>query len=307
MKNRLRMALLLASSLTFSGSVGAADDAPSAPAAAGSAPMRLAQATKESVEKRLSLVSTLIENSSAAKQVESSGDTAAKERQNKARDLHRQASDAYKAGDYSKASKLLDDSAKQMMGGVRLATPEQVTAGKKRADFDAKMESVNALLSAQKRISTEKGAGKDSADTSRQIEKLMQEAKDLAAANKFDEGRARLDQAYLLTKASVSSMRSGDTLVRSLNFANKEEEYHYEVDRNDTHQMLVKVLLDEKRESTPGLEKTVKGFTDKAADLRSQAEKLAGKKDFQGAIGLLEDSTKELVRAIRSAGIYIPG
>ena len=39
-------------------------------------------------------------------------------------------------------------------------------------------------------------------------------------------------------------MRSGDTLVRSLNFASKEEEYRYEIDRNDTHQMLIKVLVE---------------------------------------------------------------
>jgi hypothetical protein len=51
----------------------------------------------------------------------------------------------------------------------------------------------------------------------------------------------------------------------------------------------------------------VKGFVDKATQLRTQAESTASKGDYVGGIKLLEDSTAELVKAIRGAGIYIPG
>jgi hypothetical protein len=34
---------------------------------------------------------------------------------------------------------------------------------------------------------------------------------------------------------------------------------------------------------------------------------MATKKDYEAGIQLLEESTKELVRAIRGAGVYIPG
>ena len=47
--------------------------------------------------------------------------------------------------------------------------------------------------------------------------------------------------------------------------------------------------------------------TEQAAALRVNAEAMAKRKDFESGIKLLEDSTKELVRAIRSAGVYIPG
>jgi hypothetical protein len=50
----------------------------------------------------------------------------------------------------------------------------------------------------------------------------------------------------------------------------------------------------------------VKVYLDRAAKLRDQADDLAGKKDFEAAIKLLESSTRELVRAIRGAGVYIP-
>ena len=44
-----------------------------------------------------------------------------------------------------------------------------------------------------------------------------------------------------------------------------------------------------------------------AAALREDAEVAAGKEEYVEAIELLEESTKELIRAIRSAGVYIPG
>jgi hypothetical protein len=308
----LKSALAVAIGTLFlqAGLAGAAD-APAAPAAApvegqSVRPPR-APETKEQIERRLTSVSTLIESSSGAKQVESSGNPQAQAQRAKARELHQQADVAFKKGDLPVASKLLDEAAKTMFDGVRQAAPEQLNGEKKQRDFDNRLESVKALLSAQKRISAEKKLGAKGAETTAKIETQIREAQALAATGKIDEGKAALDKVYVATRSSIETMREGDTLVRSLNFATKEEEYHYEVDRNDTHKMLVKVLLEEKRASNPNLESMVQKYVEQAAVLRTSAEGLASKKDYEGAIKVLEDSTKELVRAIRGAGVYIPG
>lgn len=262
---------------------------------------------KEQLERRLASVATLIEKSSAARQIEASANPEALALRGKARELQQQADDAYKTGNYANASRMLDQAAKMMFDSVRLASPEQVTGEKKQRDFDNRMESVKALLAAQKRISAEKRQGAKGTETSNTIEAQMRDATALAAAGKLDQGRALLDQVYLTTKLAIEGLRNGDTLVRSLHFSSREEEYHYEVDRNDTHKMLIKVLLDEKRASNAGLESMVQKYLEQAAVLRGQADGMAAKKDFESGIRLLEDSTKELVRAIRSAGVYIPG
>lgn len=301
---KVGLAALVGALSMQTGFVAAAD----APAAEGQAarPAR-APETKEQLERRLGSVETLIETSSGAKQIEASGNAQAQAERAKARDMRKQAEDAFKKGDYPTASRLLDGAAKTMFEAVRSAAPEQITAEKKQRDFDNRLESVKALLSAQKRITAEKKLGAKGAETTARIEAQIREAQALAAAGKLDEGRTALDKVYVATRTSIESMREGDTLVRSLNFATKEEEYHYEVDRNDTHKMLVKVLLEEKRASNPNLETMVQKYVDQAATLRTNAEGLASKKDYEGAIKVLEDSTKELVRAIRSAGVYIPG
>jgi hypothetical protein len=265
-------------------------------------PARNATVDRVRLEQQLAAVDTLLEKSSAARQVETRGDTTAQQKREKAREIYRHARAAFEAGQYARASELLPEATMQMFEAVRLSAPEDVAAPKARADYQARLESVNALHAAYQRVAAEKSGTAGVEETSRQIENLIRDAQRLAGENKVDAGRAALDRAYLLTKAAVSSLRSGDTLVRTLHFATPAEEYHYEVDRNDTHQMLIKVLLEGKSRTT-----AQQAFIDKALLLRTQADAVAAGADHAGAIKLMEESTRELIRAIRSAGVFIPG
>lgn len=269
-------------------------------AQAASAQPAAAPVDVAALERRLAAVETLIERSSAARQIESSAVPAALQKRESARASHRRAADAYRAGDLARASLLLPEASVQMFEAVKLAAPEQVTAAKRRSDFDARLESARSLLAAQQRIGGEKavpGAG----DTTRAIEGLVRQAEGQAGSGRIAEASATIERAYLLAKAAIGSMRGGDTLVRSLTFASRDEEYRYELDRNETHRMLLAVLLDAAKaeRAAPNVQR--------AAALRTRAEGAAKAGDPESAIGLLEDSTRELVRAIRAAGVYIPG
>lgn len=258
---------------------------------------------REQLERRVQSIGTLIEGSSAARQIDGSGVAAARERRDNARLIHREAVAALAGNDLAGAARLLDQAAREMMDGARLAKPEQVAGEKHKRDFEARLESARALLAAQQRITKEKGSTREAQDAARSIERQIGEAQAIAAQGRYEEARPVLDRAYLTARVSIESMRRGDTLVRSLNFASKREEYDYEIDRNDTHAMLIKVLLADRKDAAPAMAP----FTEKAAALRSEAEAQAKKGDHAAGIRLLEDSTRELVRAIRSGGIYIPG
>jgi hypothetical protein len=305
---------LFAISLLLSSMLAAAEPQPQpTPAAAApeSAASRLAASyehvDKEQLAGRLESVKRLLTISSAARQIEASKNPQSLALREDAGALYNSAYDAYKAGDLQKASLLLNETTKMMFKAVASAAPEDITAKKVENDFKVRHESVKALLSAYKRIAAEKSTSKGIAETVAQVEKTMADAVKLADAGKFAEGRTELDRAYVAVKTGVRSLRDGDTVVRSLNFATKEDEYRYELDRNDTHQMLILVLTDEKRASSPDLDKQISAFVAKAKELRASAETSAAAKDYTAAIKLLEDSTAELVRAIRNAGVYIPG
>jgi tetratricopeptide (TPR) repeat protein len=258
---------------------------------------------REQVERRLQSVATLIESSSAARQIDASGVSAAREKRDNARLIHREAAASLSSGDAAGASKLLDQAAREMMNGARLAKPEEVQAAKDKRDFDTRLDSARALLAAQQRITQEKNAGAEARDAARRIESEIAQAEKLVAAARLPEARAMLDRAYLTARVSIESLRRGDTLVRSLNFASAKEEYDYEIDRNDTHRMLVRMLQSERREAAPMMQPVL----ERADALRRDGETQAQRGDHRAAIKTLEDSTRELVRAIRAGGLYIPG
>lgn len=269
-----------------------------------SAASRLAGNKMDKVQltSNLESLGKLLETSSAARQIDSSKAPEAMQRRDRARELHSAAKLALDQGNLEKATALLAESRSTFFDAVRFAAPEEVTAKKFENDYLLRLESVEALLGAYKRVSGEKSA-KGVAETVAQIEKSKAVAAALAKERKFKEARIEIDRGYLVAKAGLTSLRSGDTLVRSLNFANKEEEYHYEIDRNNTHLMLIKVLVDENKASGD----MVQGYLSKGQELRIKADEAASRKAYDEAVKLLEQATAELVRAIRNAGIYIPG
>ena len=268
----------------------------------------LEKAKTSSAQDRQASVEKLVEISSAAQRIDKSGNKAAMMRRNEARLLLRKAKDANASGDTAEADKLLHKATQVMFEAVRLMEKDQSLTDKEHNDFNARLDSINALCEAYDRIRGEKGLGPaKQSELYPIVRQKLAQAKDLDEHGKTTQGRKLLDEAYVAAKVAIEHLRGGDTLVRSLSFANKEEEYRYEIDRNDTHKMLVNVLLKEKMAENTKIKAMVDKYMERAISLREKAENQAAGGNYQGAIHTLEESTKEIVKSIRSAGIYIPG
>lgn len=259
-----------------------------------------------SVASRLGNVRRLVFASSGAARVRASGNSDAKARQRDAERLLADAEQAYEAGDMQLAQDRLQRATEAMFAAIRGVGTGTAGVNKKNRDFDARFQSVDALLNAIERVAEEKGGMQGVQQRAQGLRREAATAKQLAAAGKLDQARARLDVVYDKTKTELERLREGETLVRTLEFASDEEEYRYELDRNDTHQMLVKVLLED-RVKQPATRQRVDEFVAKSSVLRAQAEAEAGSGAYDRAVESLEKATMELQRAIRSAGVYIPG
>ena len=260
-------------------------------------------------EDRLHFVEQLLTVSSAARRVKASGDPDVKTLYRAARELYQRAVKAMEDGDRDAAGEALFYSTETMFRAVRLTRADgqaEKGSGKAERDVQARLSSVEALMKALERIGQEKGR----ADLVREVRSATETALATAQAqmesNQPYSARKTLDAAYVQIKAAISQLRSGDTLVRSLHFESKRDEYLYELDRNDTHKMLVQLLLEEKLQD-PKARKRVQKYLDRAVALRAEAEKLAEEGDYAGAVTRLEESTTQYVRAIRNSGFYIPG
>lgn len=259
-------------------------------------------------ESRLQSVEKLLETSSAAQQIRGSDNQAAKDKHEQAVELFEKAKLAEGKGDEQQAADLLKQATKTMFEATRMIKKDDSFMAKDVRDFDERKASVEALCTAYENIAKEKGIDKATENELHAfVYKRVDQAEALKKDDRVKEGRKMLDEAYVAAKVAIEHLRGGETLVRSLNFASSEEEYHYEVDRNDTHRMLVDVLLKEKMKTNWGIEAMVNKFMESADKLRARADEQASDGEYENAIGTMEQSTKEIVRAIRSAGIYIPG
>jgi len=257
-------------------------------------------------DQRLESLGKLLETSSGARQIQQSDNAEALALRQEARDAYQRARDAHTAGRDAEVPALLDQAANKMFMAVRLVRKPQGVEQKQVADYQRRRESVDALLVAQQRVSSEKKMAAEGATVLEQVEGLTSKADGLAQRQELEGAMVLVNQAYTVIKVSLKSMRGGDTLVRSLQFESEEEEYRYELDRNDTHAMLADIVLREKGASS-GLGDMAAKLLEEATGLRKRAEREAADKKFAAAIESLEQSTKQLVRVIRSGGLYIPG
>lgn len=264
------------------------------------------QTTPQAVESRIGNLERLIKHSAGAQRIASTPNAEAKRLREEAGSHLEAAQRLHADGDNVGASVELDQATQKMFAAVRAAGPGEAGVQKQREDYENRYESTKVLLSALQRIADEKGQQQRYAGETRGIQMRMEAAQRMAEKGNMESARAEIDKAYEAAKHAVETLRQGDTLVRSLNFATKEEEYRYELDRNDTHKMLVTELLND-RLLNDRAQKIVDELVAKAEGLRAKAEKQAAEGAFEAAIESLETATKELVRAIRSAGVYIPG
>ncbi|MBF0295656.1 MAG: hypothetical protein HQL96_10755 [Magnetococcales bacterium] len=295
---------ILSGILALSGALGAwAGEAPQAkaPGTGGEQTQNKWSADPQQIAQRMDALTTLINKSSGAQKIAAAGNPEASAMRDQALAGLQEARSAYDRKDYEGAKKLLGQASQTMFEAIRKADGGASEREKQSMDFDRRLASVKVLLDAHIRISGEKGRGQE---TNEEIRKAMDEAVKMHQGGDTTRARLRLDEGYVTAKLGIEKLRRGDTLVRSLNFKNKEEEYHYEVDRNDTHQMLINMLLQNKGDA---VKQMADQFVKRARDLRDQAEKQAAAGKFDAAVTTMESSTDELVKAIRGAGVYIPG
>jgi len=246
----------------------------------------------------------LLTVSSLAKKVQSSNSPSALTAYKKAIEQYNSAVNTKIRGEQNK---FLNQARIAMFTAARAATPQQEMQSDRAVVYNNKKATLRSLRDALLRINSESSASNEMKETLAHIDELEDKADALAEQNKYSEALEPLEQAFLMVKSSVQNLRQGKTLVRSLNFASKKEEYEYELDRNHTHFMLLKMLIDKKKNLSDYSKRQITTLRARAEQLAKQAEKLAANNDYPLAVETLEESTKQLVRAIRMGGVFIPG
>lgn len=220
------------------------------------------------------------------------------------------------AGSFAEANRVLrqgyEKATAQVIGlrsGQRLETARngQYSTGAK-GDADGpvvkdRTDTTRAMLEAYRRIVAEKG--KTDPHGIGRVEELIATTTGYEKAGRLADARRAIGQAYDIVTAMVASVRQGDRLVKTLKFDNPAEEYAYELDRNNSFRLLLKMARGADAAS-PSARQGDLAQRD-ADSLREQAEKAAAAGRYAEAVRLLEQATSHLANAIRASGLFIPG
>jgi len=261
---------------------------------------------KEPLQERIEFIEILLNESSAARQVMDSDIEEAKRLRSQAVEQYGLALRAFESGDSDAATAGLTETVRLMYAAVAASQQGGTVTAKDDRDFQNRRASVDALLAAHQRIAAERNQQKQHKLLREEITVKLNAADEFFELGDSEQAMRHVNAAYDKVKLAVRQFRDGETLVRELKFATKEDEYLYELDRNDTHRMLVQVLLRERLEDEH-IRERVAPVLSIADELRKLAESQASDGQFVDAVETLEKSTRELVKAIRGAGVYIPG
>jgi tetratricopeptide (TPR) repeat protein len=251
-------------------------------------------------------IDMLLTRSVAVKTIEASDDDAAKANLQKARDLAVEAKSDLESSLFQEANDKLNRALSLVNSEAQRLSKHTVQRDQLAASYEKRLHTVQTFLKAYQRVAKETNANPVVAEQTANLESLISTAKQEAAAGRYREANGILDAAYEEARGDIRKMRSGKTLVRSLNFDTPEKEYDYEVGRNKSHQMLLKFAIAEKKPPQMFL-KRIEELRQRAMTYRGTAEKSAADKDYPAAIDEMVRSTTTLLKAIRMTGLYIPG
>lgn len=261
---------------------------------------------KDQREKKLHALGELIGKSSVSKQVLNSDNQASMQKYKLAQSLHEQAVTAFNEGKYDESDMLMGKAKKALLEAAKLSNSQGNRKDKEKKSYESMQRSMNALLDAMQRIGAEKGKSKHVEPIAEKTRNLLKQADQNFSSGRYREGTELLGKAMQGIDTAINEMRSGDTLTRSLSFATPKEEYQYELDRNETHLMLVNVYLAEMPADVEVRSK-IENHLEGAREFRKKAEEMATKDRYQDAVREMESSTINIIKAIRAMGVYIPG
>jgi hypothetical protein len=137
------------------------------------------------------------------------------------------------------------------------------------------------------------------------VDALLDDARNLASAELFAQAIRAVQNAEQGLVGALSRLLGASTLVYAERFETQQAEFAYELDRNRSYEELVPVAVSEMRPSADAL-RVVGRFVERNQSLREQAQGMAGRKDYRGALKALRAGTEQLQRALANAGVVVP-
>lgn len=221
----------------------------------------------------------------------------------KALDVKAQAALAAERGDHVLADRLLSEAIAMLSRTLRSAVPTEDRFAQKRR-YAELAKNVTAfrqslLETAKDRQLTERDIDLERIDT------WIHQAAWAAGNEQFRQANTFLASSYQLIVSNIARFRDNETVYHALVFKDAQDEYRYEQQRYISHELLVQMMLGESDISMNRREQ-LSELVRLAEELHRKAGVDWKNGDQQTAIETEVKAIRELIRALRLAGLYVP-
>lgn len=257
---------------------------------------------QSAVYNKIKFFSWLVNDSPTVDRIMKSSDSSAVEQLSLARALLDQAQAEYDDGELLLADKKISLGLKQMTSVSRKIKDDDRVESARKEHFQELKQHIESFYDAFERVAREKNNETVDAMLDRnKLKMIMQRADTHYQEGQLALANHELKQAADIVDMALRDARHKDVLLHELNFDSIEDEYIYEIKRNDSYLMLIK-LLQEKQNVSEASRQFVNKIVSVNEQVIKEAEAYAAKGDKVSAIRILEKSTDKLSRALRMSG-----
>lgn len=260
----------------------------------------------QQVEQKAAMLNRVLNESPVAARIANSQNEQARRHFANARDLTLHARSLVAEGQLRAADSLLNEAIFEVSKAQQMVPDPGTQQAAERARYSQLEDSVAALRrTAQIALPNAPEAKRaESEQNLRAAEALVDQAVALAKSDKYIEANRQLDKALMLLLKDASQRLAGHTIVYDHRFANRREEFDFELNRHRDFERLVPLALLEFRPS-PEARALVDRHVAQARELRDRGEAQFAR-DPLAAIRDIVDGTESLRRALQAAGLALP-
>jgi len=262
--------------------------------------------SSQNVEQKLTMVDKMLNQSPVAARVLTSQNEQARRHFTNARELVSHARTLSAGGQLRGADTLLNEAIWEISRAQQLVPDPGSQQAGERARF-AQLEDSVAALQRTAQIALPLPSSRNEESTAQAMASanaLVEQALVLARADKYIEANKQMDRALVLLLKDASTRLTGQTIVYDRRFANRREEFDFELAHHRSFERLVPLAMIEFRPAAEALV-LIERYVAQARELRERGEALVGS-DPMAAIKSVGEGTDSLRRALQAAGLFVP-
>jgi hypothetical protein len=264
------------------------------------------EVTAQTLEQKAAMLDRVLNQSPVAARIASSGNDTARKHFATARELLAHARELGKDGVLRGADALLNEAIYEVSRAQQLVPDPGSQQAAERARYEQLENSVAALkrtaLIALPATAPRRGESREQVVAHADV--LADQATSLARSNRYIEANKQMEAALMLLLNDASARLAGHTIVYDVRFADRKEEFDFELERFRSFERLVPLALLEFRPSAEA-RVLVDRHVAQATELRQRGEAQLPR-DPLAAIKDVTEGTDALRRALQAAGLQVP-